>query len=41
MAYDSTCGTVLLYGGEVSTQVTAVYYTDSWAWDGQTWTKVG
>ena len=40
MAYDSNCGRVLLYGGEVSTQVTATYFKDTWLWDGQTWTKV-
>jgi hypothetical protein len=40
MAYDSTCGRSLLYGGEVSTQVTVAYFTDSWLWDGQTWTGV-
>ena len=40
MAYDSNCGKVLLYGGEVSTQVTATYLKDTWLWDGHTWTKV-
>ena len=41
MALDLTCGTVLLYGGGVSTQTTSTIYYDSWAWDGQDWTKVG
>ena len=41
MAFDSNCGLVLLYGGEVSTQTSAAYYKDTWAWNGQAWTKVG
>lgn len=42
MALDSTCGTVLLYGGgQVSTQTTSTVWYDSWAWDGQEWTQVG
>jgi hypothetical protein len=41
MAFDSTCALVLLYGGEASTGTSATYYTDTWAWNGQTWTKVG
>ena len=41
MAYDPNCGRVLLYGGEISSQVTVAYLKDTWAWDGQTWTKVG
>ena len=40
MAYDSNCGRVLLYGGEVSSQVTASFFKDTWLWDGQTWTRV-
>jgi hypothetical protein len=41
MAYDSTCGIVLLYGGELSTGQQVTNYRDTWVWDGQTWTKVG
>lgn len=41
MALDSNCGTVVLYGGDISTQTSFTVYYDTWAWDGQTWTKVG
>jgi hypothetical protein len=41
MAYDSTCGLVLLYGGELSTGQQVTFYKDTWAWNGQTWIKVG
>jgi hypothetical protein len=41
MAYDSTCGLVLLYGGELPTGQSLTTYKDTWAWNGQTWTKVG
>ena len=40
MAYDSNCGRALLYGGEVDTQTAVTYFKDTWAWDGQTWTRV-
>ena len=41
MAYDSGCRVVLLYGGEVPTGQNVTVYNDTWAWNGQTWTKVG
>ena len=41
MALDSTCGIVVLYGGDISTQTSFTVYYDTWAWNGQTWTKVG
>lgn len=41
MAYDSSCGLVLLYGGELPTGRQVTNYRDTWAWNGQGWTKVG
>jgi hypothetical protein len=41
MAYDSTCRLVLLYGGELATGQSVTRYTDTWAWNGRAWTKVG
>ena len=41
MALDSTCGMVVLYGGEIGGQTSSTVYYDSWVWNGQDWTKVG
>jgi hypothetical protein len=41
MAYDSSCGLVLLYGGELPTGQQVTNYRDTWAWNGQGWTKIG
>jgi hypothetical protein len=41
LAFDSTCGIDVLYGGELTTGQQATYFSDTWIWDGSTWTKVG
>jgi hypothetical protein len=36
LAYDPTIHSVVLFSGFINTQV----YTDTWAWNGSTWTQV-
>jgi hypothetical protein len=42
MVFDQGCKLVLLYGGELQASANSnAQYTDTWAWIGQAWTKVG
>lgn len=42
MAFDEGCQLVLLYGGELqSSSNSNGQYSDTWAWNGQAWTRVG
>jgi hypothetical protein len=39
MAYDASTGQVVLFGGEVQTGTSNVSLSDTWTWDGTTWTQ--
>src|SRR6266568_8646495 len=39
IAYDAATGTVVLFGGLTRTASGIVVFSDTWTWDGSTWTK--
>lgn len=41
MAYDAAIGKEVLFGGETAGKNgSTIWYTDTWTWDGTTWTKL-
>jgi hypothetical protein len=40
LAFDPIRGTTLLFGGQIGSGPSAVFPNDTWAWDGQAWTRL-
>jgi len=39
VVYDSARGRIVLYGGGLGFGIHATYFSDTWEWDGETWTQ--